>query len=430
MRVGANERLDMTVGEENEANAIARNLRARVPDVDQLVTRAIREDWPLEKFRKQALDSLPQHAPIQRPLLDDFPAGDLAKYSITRAISNVLRQRPLDGVERELDAELRRHAPAAPQGILVPDAAFAAPDWQTRSFVAGTGTLGGMIVSTPNLGEEFVNLLRNRAQVINLGARVLQLNTPVTIPRQQAAGATNWVGETAAATLSAGSFTQFTLTPHAVSAFQQYSKQLLMTSNPSIDSIIRDDVLQQIGLAIDLAALHGSGGDQPTGIAGTTGIGTVALSSNGLALANTTAYPFLVSLEANIATNNADLGALGYLMRPGHRAALKTVTRFANTDTPVWDAQAGNMPVNGYRAEVTGQIATNLTTGTATTICSAIFFGNWNDLIVAQFGATDLVVDPYTLAVNAVVRIIARRWMDTGLRHPASFAIGGGILTT
>jgi hypothetical protein len=79
---------------------------------------------------------------------------------------------------------------------------------------------------------------------------------------------------------------------------------------------------------------------------------------------------------------------------------------------------------------VTQQIATNLTTGTATTICSAIFFGDWNQLIVASFGATDLVVDPYTLAVNGVVRIIARRWLDVGVRTPESFAVLGGILTT
>ena len=76
------------------------------------------------------------------------------------------------------------------------------------------------------------------------------------------------------------------------------------------------------------------------------------------------------------------------------------------------------------------QIATNLTTGTATTICTAAFFGNWNELLIAQFngGATDIVIDPYTLAVNGVVRVLARRWVDVGVRHAASFAMGGGII--
>jgi len=232
-----------------------------------------------------------------------------------------------------------------------------------------------------------------------------------------------------AATLATGNFTQITLTPNAVSAFQQYSKQLLATNNPSIDSLIRDDIIQQIGLAVDLAALHGSGSGQPTGIAGTSGIGTVALAANGQALANATAYPALVSLETSISGNNADIGSMAYLMRAGHRGALKVSSRFSSTDTPVWEP---NNTVNGYRAEVSQQISTTLTGGTATTICSAIFFGVWSECIVAQFagGNTDLVIDPYTLAVNGVVRIIARRWVDIGVRHPASFAVLGGLLTT
>jgi len=181
-----------------------------------------------------------------------------------------------------------------------------------------------------------------------------------------------------------------------------------------------------LAIAIDLAALHGSGTLQPVGIAGTTGIGTVALAANAQALGNATAYPALVSLEATVAGSNADAGALAFLMRPSHRGSLRTSTRFASTDTPVWEPMSNQCV--GYRSEVTNQIATNLTTGTATTICSAIFFGNWQDLLIASFGSTDLVVDPYTAGANGVVRLYARRWCDIGVRHPASFAILGGIL--
>jgi HK97 family phage major capsid protein len=283
-----------------------------------------------------------------------------------------------------------------------------------------------MLVATPNDGSQFIELLRNRSKVVALGARVLNLNTPITIPRQSGAGTANWIGETVSSTLSSGNFTQVTLTPLGVGAFEQYSKQLLATNDPSIDSLIRDDINQILALAIDKAALHGSGSPQPTGIIGTTGIGTVLLSANGLALANATAYPAMVSLETSIASNNADVDAMAYLMNAACRGALKTVPRLSSTNTLVWE----NNQVNGYRAEATNQIATNLTTGTATTICTAVFFGNWNDLLIGQFngGATDIVVDPYVLAANGVVRILARRWVDIAVRHPASFAVLGGII--
>ncbi len=76
--------------------------------------------------------------------------------------------------------------------------------------------------------------------------------------------------------------------------------------------------------------------------------------------------------------------------------------RFTNPDTPVWDP-AKNHRV-GYKSKVTNEIATNLTTGTATTLRSAIFFGNWADLLLASFGSADLVMDPYTAVANGVVQ--------------------------
>ena len=163
---------------------------------------------------------------------------------------------------------------------------------------------------------------------------------------------------------------------------------------------------------------------KPVGIIGTTGIGSVLLSTNRLSIANATAYPAMVSLETLVAAANADSGALAYLMRPSIRGALRTQSRFASTDTPVWE---GNQ-VNGYRAEVSNQVAANLTEGTATTITTPVFFGNWNDLLIANFGSTDIVTDPYSAGANRVVRIYAHRYADIGVRRPASFAVLGGIL--
>ncbi|MEI6566581.1 MAG: phage major capsid protein, partial [Verrucomicrobiota bacterium] len=305
---------------------------------------------------------------------------------------------------------------------------------QQRSYVAGTGTLGGMVVQTGNLGGEFIEMLRNAPMVERLGARVLNLSTPVTIPRQSGAGVANWVGESVAATLAAGNFEQLTLTPYGVSAFQQYSKQLLYTSNPSIDMVIQDDINQIIALAIDRAALHGTGSGQPTGIAATTGIGTVSVAMLAASALSSTLFPFMVSLETAISSANADGGSVAFLVNAKTRSALKSTLKFAvNGSEPIWEnpsTPGGFSTIAGWRAETSNQISTNLTAGTAAAICTAIFAGNWNDLLLAKFngGATDIVVDPFSLAQNAVVRVIARSWVDIGVRHAASFAIGGGII--
>ncbi len=419
-----------TVNHAREIIAMAQRLETKIPNVRKMADDAISAGHTAEEFRAQALEHLPEAKPIGEPGKLDVKPKEWGRYSISRAISMLTQSATsggkVDGFEKEISDEIALKRGVKPQGLFMPDEAMVTGH---RSYVAATGTLGAMLIDTDNLGDQFIPLLRNRARVLQLGARVLNLTNPVTIPRQNAAGATNFVAETTAATLGTGNFTQITLTPQAVSAFQQYSKQLLLEGNPSIDALIRDDIMNEIALKIDLAALHGgaSASGASNGIAGTSGIGSVALSSNGLALGNTTAYPAMVSLESLIAAANADVASMGYLMRAGHRGALKTSARFANSNTPVWET---NNTVNGYNAQVTQQIATNLTTGTATTICSMIFFGDWNQLIVANFGATDLVVDPYVLAVNGVVRVIARRWFDIGVRQAGAFAVLGGVLTT
>lgn len=401
-----------------EIIAISKHLADKVDGIRDLSDKALAEGWTVDQFRAQALNKLPDAKPIVQSPLADVKPRDWNKYSIARAIISKSSGR-FDGFEAEMDQELALKYGRKAEGMYIPDEAF-------RSHVAGTATLGGFLVQNTVASNEFIELLRNKSQVMALGARVLNLGGPTFIPRLNGAGTANWVAETTASTLTAVNFVNMTLTPKAITSYQQYSKQLLMTGNPSIDAIVRDDITQTLAIAIDLAALHGGGTAEPVGIAGTTGINTVALNSAGLALGNATAYPFLVSLETEVATDNADLGSLAYLMRPSHRGSLRTTAMFASTATPVWDPATNR--VNGYRAEVSNQIATNLTTGTATTICSAIFFGNWNEVLIASFGSTDLVVDEITAAANRVVRLYAHRYADIGLRHPASFCVGGGIL--
>jgi HK97 family phage major capsid protein/HK97 family phage prohead protease len=405
--------------ENGEIIAISKNLANKVEGIRDLADKAISEGWTVDAFRAQALNKLPEARPVSQSPLADVKARDWKNYSISRAVSMQMGDKR-EGFESEMDQELALKNGKRAGGMWIPDEVF------SRNLIAGTPTLGGFLVQNTVASGEFIELLRNKSQVLNLGARVLNLTGPTFLPRHNGAGTANWVGESVASTLTGVNLTNMTLTPQAISAYHQYSKMLLMEANPSIDGIVRDDIIQTLAIAIDLAALHGSGSGQPTGIAQTVGINTVALKADGQLLGNTTAFPALVSLESEVAADNADSGSLAYLMRPAHRGALRVASRFASTDTPVWDPATNR--VNGYRAEVTNQIATNLTTGTATTICSAVFFGNWNELLIANFGSTDLVVDPYTAGANGVVRLYARRWVDIGVRHPQSFAMLGGIL--
>jgi len=118
----------------------------------------------------------------------------------------------------------------------------------------------------------------------------------------------------------------------------------------------------------------------------------------------------------------------GYLINSKVRAKCKTTTKATNLPF-IWDA--GDRPLNGYRAGVTSNVPSNLTKGTSTTVCSAVLFASdWSQAVLGLFGAPDVVVDPYTLAATGQVRITLNQYCDFAIRQPAAFAVMSDALTT
>ena len=78
--------------------------------------------------------------------------------------------------------------------------------------------------------------------------------------------------------------------------------------------------------------------------------------------------------------------------------------------------------INGYPIEWTNLVPSNLTKGTSSSKCSAMVFGNFEDLYIGHWGGIDVVVDPFTLAENGDVRIVLNSWDDCVVAEPKSFA--------
>lgn len=273
-------------------------------------------------------------------------------------------------------------------------------------------------VATDLLGQDFITLLRNKMVVNQMGARMLSgLAGNVAIPRMTGGATAYWVAENSAPTESQQAFDQVSLTPKTVGAFTDVARRLLLQSSIDVESLVRSDLAAVLALAIDLAAINGSGSsNQPRGIINTSGIGSVAGGTNG---AQPT-FSNMVDLESAVANANADIGTLAYLTNAKIRGRLKQTQRFASTDgVGVWTEQNS---VNGYTAYASNQVPSTLTKGTSSGVCSAILFGNWADLIVGMWGGLDLMVDPYTGSTAGTVRVVALQDVDVAIRHPESFA--------
>jgi hypothetical protein len=206
-----------------------------------------------------------------------------------------------------------------------------------------------------------------------------------------------------------------TLAIKTYQASTSFSRQLLVSAiSGSVDAeqMVRDDLALVHALALDSAGIQGTGAaNQPRGVLNTAGIGAEVGGANGAAAT----YANMVNMETTVAVANADVETMAYLTNPQQRGKLKQIAQLANTaNIPVWH----DGEVNGYRAEVSTQVPSNLTKGTSVGICSAIIFGDWSQLIYGEWGILELITDPFRLKKQGMIEVTSFQMADVGVRIP------------
>ena len=345
----------------------------------------------------------------------DATAGEIGlthkearSFSFLRAINYLAN--PSDRTAREaagFEIEASEAAAAklgrVSRGITVP------VDVMRRDLNVGTATAGGNLVETELDAANFIDLLRNASALDRAGATVLTgLSGNVSIPRQSGAATAYWVAESGSPTESQQTIDQVSLTPKTCGAFTDFSRRLIIQSSIDVENMVRNDLARVLALEIDRVGLYGTGSsNQPLGLKDTTGVLTEDFA------ANTPTFAEVVALESDVAGANALLGSPVYLMNSAMRDALKTAEKASNTAQFIYMDDE----VNGYRAVVSNQVASN-----------DLWFGNFSDLIMAYFSGLDLMVDPYTGSTSGTVRVVALQDVDVAARHGESFSRGNNTL--
>ncbi len=411
-----------TPAQRNHAAEIAA-IAATIPGGADLAMRSLQAGHTVEQFQQEAIRAM-SNKPL--PTADiGMDKREVQQYSLMRALNALAN--PTDVNAQKAAAFERECSDAAGQKLGKQARGFLVPfDVQQRDLVAGTPTAGGNVVATDLLAGSFIELLRNAMVINGLGTRMMTgLVGNIAIPKLTGAATAYWVAENAAPTESQQTIGQVTMSPKTVGAFTDISRRLLLQSSLSVEQMVQQDLATVLGLAIQQAAINGSGAsNQPTGILTLAGIGDVAGGTNGLA----PTWGHMVALETAIATANADVGTLAYLTNAKVRGKLKGTEKFsAGTGAPVW--ADGNTPLNGYRAAVTNAVPSNLVKGSSGAVCSAILFGNFADLMIGMWGGLDLTVDPYSGSTAGTVRVVALQDVDVAVRNVESFAAMKDALT-
>ncbi|KAF0109469.1 MAG: phage-like protein [Chloroflexi bacterium] len=365
---------------------------------------------------------------------DDLTIGmstkDIQNYSILRLVNAVSESqkgnpRALDraGLEIEASAAMAKKLGRNPQGVFVPwDIQIAPMAMRGGALRArndqsmGDPEYGGYLKQTQLLTGSFIDVLRNKMVTRQAGVTVMTgLVGDIDIPKKTTGSTYYWIGEGSSPSKSDMKFGQVEARPRTIGAYLQLTRRFLKQSSMDAEMMAREDLAACIALGIDEANLHGKGvKNQPLGVQYMTGIGSVIGGTDGAV----PDWADIIDLETEVSTDNADTGSLAYITNTKMRGVFKKASKVSGQNGFVWED--GEM--NGYPAYATNQVKSNLVKGSSGAVCSAIFFGNWADLVDCFWAGLDLLIDPYTNSTSGDVLITALQDVDVVGRRAVSFS--------
>ncbi|QTW18189.1 phage major capsid protein [Comamonas kerstersii] len=389
----------------------------------ELAMSAIQRGLTVEQFQRELIDHM---ASKPKPTADiGMTDKEVRSFSIVRALHALANPgnaaaRNAAAFEFEASAAAAKAMNREAQGVMVPYDVMRASD-----LIKATASKGGNVVATELLSGSFIDLLRNSMVLGKLGVvNLAGLVGDIAIPKQTGAATAYWVAEDGSPNNSGQTLGQVAMSPKTLGAYTDISRKLLLQSSIDVESMVQRDLATVLGLAIQQAAINGTGAsNQPKGIlGGHIANPTIIGGTNGAA----PTWEHIVGLETAVSVANADVGTLGYLTNAKVRGKLKTTSKVSGQNGFIWEN--GDTPLNGYGCAVTNAVPSNITKGTATN-CSAAIFGNWADLVIGMWGSLDLTVDTVTLGTSGAVRVIALQDVDIAVRNAESFATFADILT-
>ena len=376
----------------------------------------VKDGKTVEQFKDELIKSIQvkDQKPIENDKKSSFGIGmtveEARNFSFVKLLNAMTN--PTDaGAQKAAEKELEFCSRAAEKygvknkGIIIPAEALVTPLAPKNAI---NTTVGAPLIPTTLEMGSFIELLRNKAVILQVARQLNGLVGNIDIPRQTAGASGYWVGEDTAPTSSNATFDTLQLRMKTVAGNTYVTRNMLKQTTLDMEAFIREDLAQALALALDKAAFYGTGSsNQPKGIKNTTGINSVSFAG-----ANPT-YAELVQMETEIGADNAAVDSMAYIVNARTKGHCKTTQKFSGTNgAPIWED--GNQ-INGYRTLVTNQINTG-----------DVFLGNFADYIVGLFGGLEILVDPYTYSNKGAIQVTGFQDVDFGARHAASFCYGQG----
>lgn len=347
-------------------------------------------------------------------------------FSFGKLVKNLVEGRAVEGVEKEvLEESLKeqRQLGGSASGIYLSNKFV-----EKRTMTAGSATAGGNFIATDKLG--FFDALYAKTVLKDLGAVYLTgLSANTDLVGFATSVTAAWTPETTDAGAGDPTTASRSITPYRLAAYVDLSKQLLIQDNVSIETYLIESFMKAFAVKIEAAAINGSGSGEPTGILNTSNIGSVAIGTTGGA----PTYAKILEIVQTTESNNAGINGK-WLTNPKVVAKLKQTAVDTGSGGMVMGYNnlfTSNMGViDGKPVYSTSNVPSNLDKGTTTGVCSAIIYGDFDNLVIGQYGGIDLVIDPTSQAIGGKTRIVMNQYIGCAVKQPKGFTACKDLTTT
>lgn len=298
-----------------------------------------------------------------------------------------------------------------------------------RAMTAGAATAGGNFIQTDKVG--FFDALFNVSALAKLNiTRLTGLSSNVDLRGFTTSVSSAWTTEQGSQTPTDAVSVARNLSPELLYTACDVSRRLIFQTNPSIDQMIMADMIRSMAQKLEQAVINGSGSGQPNGILGFSGVQSVAIGTNGGAPTFTKVLELITAvLQAGEAmgpdmflTNNKVVQKLKQTTIDGGSGAM--VMGYNNLFASLLGV------IDGYEVVRTANVPSNLTKGSSTGVCSALIFGDFSQYVLAQFGTSELIVDPYTAARTATIQYTINQSFDGTIKQPGLLGAIQDLTTT
>jgi HK97 family phage major capsid protein len=338
---------------------------------------------------------------------------DFEKYSLVKALREFLSGK-LTGIEAEMhqEAEKENRVMGGVMGLGISNKILMHKHISTRATLVAASS---PVVATTPVG--FIDAVYAKTLLVQLGAQVLSgLTGNIDLPYMSTAPDTEWLPENETSVDAVAAMDKYSLTPKRIANFLPVSKLLLVQDAIGVEQRLWNHLIMATAVKLQRGAIHG-GTHACTGLLATSGIGNVIGGDSGAA----PTFAHMLALIREVAIDNCDNGSLAFLTSPRGRWKLQSTAIETGHPERVWNPIIQDNLL-GFKAGVSSIVSDSLTKGIQSSYCTAIIFGNWNEMTIGQFGALDLTADNITGAKDYTVNLILNAFYDVAITRPEAFA--------